>query len=307
MILFVAFLILNGEKFFIVRLEAVKMYIAFRVISIIFVGLLVAGLIELIEKIKNKSKKAKAFLKYFSIYFGIMFVFLILTWPGIFKGDEFYVFLGLPIFRLNYMQHYLLSSFYIISLMIFPAMATITFLQILIISSIVGYILMKLEEILENKKLVWLFFIPLLLLPTIDNNLFPLRNSIITYLLLLIIFEIFMLYIKKKKNIEISKKEYIKIIAFASICGALKTEYMVLIFLIPIALIFLLQIKVKDMILYFAIMLTLSIIINIPQKNPYNNSYILTAMINPLSTIVADENAKNITDEDIKKIDSYKL
>lgn len=40
--------------------------------------------------IKNRDKY-KIFNKYLILYFGIMLIFLIALWPGIFKGDEYYL------------------------------------------------------------------------------------------------------------------------------------------------------------------------------------------------------------------------
>ena len=209
---------------------------------------------------------------------------------------------GLDSINIAYMQHYLWYIFYVVCFMIFPTMATITIMQLLIISAIVGYMFMKLEEIFNYKKIIWLFFIPLLFLPVIDNNLFPLRNSVITYLLLLLLFEILLLY-KRKDKIE-TKKDFIKIVILVSVISALKTEYMCLILMIPIIIKFIFGIRFKDVCILMISMLLITEIINIPQKDEKNNTYILTSMVNPLSTIIKSENVKGIEEEDIKKIDT---
>ena len=113
------------KNFFGASGESLKLYITIRILSLFVFVAFWHFVIELFIKIKKKDKKACSFLKYFLIYFVIMLVFLILTWPGIFKGDEFYLLANSISHNIQYMQHYVTNIFYIICLMIFPAMATI--------------------------------------------------------------------------------------------------------------------------------------------------------------------------------------
>lgn len=291
--------IIGSSSFFDISENKIFLYAILRILSFIIIGAFWSFIINIIINVKKKDKKTLSFLKYFLFYFVIMFIFLLLTWPGIFKGDEFYVLINTIILNIQYMQHYITNIFYAICIMIFPAMATITFVQLLIICCIVGYMGMRLEESLSNKKITWLFFIPLLFLPVIDNNLFPLRNSIITYLFLLLIFEIWRL----SKSNEIKKSDYIKLIILVSFIGALKTEYLYLAIVIPIVMKYIFKIGWKKTAVTFLAIIITTKIINIPQKDPNNNTYILTAIINPLSTIVSNENVK-ISKEDIEKINA---
>lgn len=159
----------------------------------------------------------------------------------------------------------------------------ITLLQIMIISVIVSYILAKMEKSLKQKKLTYLFLLIFCLPPVIDNNLFTLRTSMISFLFVLMVYH-FIQYFKEEKF------RYLLYINFiASIIGNWKSE----LFYIPILVwIYTLFIGVKkNNIKKNLILCCLSILLfglfSIPQKKDSN--YIFTAIINPLSVMINDE------------------
>ena len=77
-----------------------------------------------------------SYLKQFLLYFIPLFILLILTWPGIFKGDDFYVLNAIRDYSLSPAQTGLTSLFYICCIRFFPSMGSIAFFQIIIISCI---------------------------------------------------------------------------------------------------------------------------------------------------------------------------
>lgn len=275
-------------------------YICF-FIALVLVTSIIAILVYFIKKVFiEKSDKHKRILKYFSVYWGIMFVFLLLTWPGIFKGDEFLILKDNLLLKIYYMQHYLTNIFFVVCRLIIPNIVGITLMLITIISAIVSWIMYNVENVLKRKKLVWLFLIPLLLFPVIDNNLFPLRNSIICYLLLVIIFKLILMY---RKN-EVNKKDIIVLTFITGFTVALKTEYIYIIPIICLMFIFLYKIKLRKVLIVFLCMLFIIKIINIPQNDKTNNTYIMTAILNPLQNILASDNIRDPKlEEDLKNID----
>ena len=288
-----------SKHFFIIQKSKIVVYRLVRILEFIVICGFWYFIFNLFRKLKNKDEKAIEFAKYFFTYFAIMLFFTVLTWPGIFKSDEFYTLPGIPLLNIRYDQHYLLSIFYMIAMMIYPAMAVITIMQIFMISIMVAYMLVKVGKLFKNKKIVWLFFIPLLFLPVIDNNLFPLRNSTITYLFLLLILKLLLIW----KAGNVTKKDYISIIILTAVMGAVKTEYLYLSIVVPILMWFVFKIGWKKMLISIVSMFMLAKIINIPQHDPECNVYILTSVFNPLQYIICSERA-NISQEDIDVINT---
>lgn len=106
-------------------------------------------------------KKNKTFLSYFRFFIGyflFMGVFWLLTWPGIFKGDEFYVIRAALSFTMSGAQSGITSLFYMVALLFFPSMASITFIQILLICTIFSVIMHDLFSVLSGQKTISLIF-----------------------------------------------------------------------------------------------------------------------------------------------------
>ena len=293
--------IIFSKDFFIRDISYEKyiyIYAIAELLCFIIITLFWTGFVFIIKSLKNGNERVKSFVKYFIPYFILMLVVLIFTYPGIFKGDEFYLIQSAIKLKFQYTQHYFTDLFYIICLMIYPAMATITLVQVFIISTIISKTMQEAETLFNNKKLVWIFYIPLLFLPVIDNNLFPLRNSIITYLFLRTILRI---WICIKEEVT-TWKNWMEIFILTAIISAIKTEYIYLILIVPITF------KVisntdwtKTLIICLSIILAVKII-NIPQHDNKNNTYVLTTLFNPLSMIISSDNVRGINGNDVKTI-----
>ena len=121
-----------------------------------------------------------------------MGVFWLLTWPGIFKGDEFYVIRAALSFTMSGAQSGITSLFYMVSLLFFPSMASITFIQILLICTIFSVIMHDLFSVLSGKKR-YLLFLPFILLPVIDGNLFTLRATLVGWIFLFVLAKVYYL------------------------------------------------------------------------------------------------------------------
>lgn len=140
-------------------------------------------------------KKNKTFLSYFRFFIGyflFMGVFWLLTWPGIFKGDEFYVIRAALSFTMSGAQSGITSLFYMVALLFFPSMASITFIQILLICTIFSVIMHDLFSVLSGQKRYFLF-LPFILLPVIDGNLFTLRATLVGWIFLFVLAKVYYL------------------------------------------------------------------------------------------------------------------
>lgn len=249
--------------------------------------------------IKERKKYSK-FIKHFSCYFILMLIILILVWPGIYKGDEYDILLVIRNFDIYYYQHYLTCIFYIISLCIIPTIGGITIMQIFIISLIIGYVFSHIEECLKHKKLIAIMYIVFLFPPIIDNNMFTLRSSLISYLILLFVFEL-IVCIKDKKFIHLFIAALISVIV-----GVWRSElcYMPLALLIYIIIFYHKELKLKKVLIFALFFAILYKCISLPQK--YDMFYSSTTILNPLSVLATyDDIKETISEEDVHNIELF--
>lgn len=243
-----------------------------------------------IHMIRKKDKQFLSYFKYFCIYGVIMGIFFLMTWPGIFKGDEFYVIKSALSFTLSPAQSGLTSIFYIVALLIFPSMATITFLQLLIICTIFAYIMKQIRDLYPS-RLSYLFMIVFLLLPVIDGNLFTLRATLVGWIFLLIICKLFFAY----KHGKLSLTNLVLLSILSGLITAWRSEYIYLLLLLPLACLFLKLVNWKKMLLMILIVAISFQTFNIPNKIALNgsNKYPISLVLNPLANLFTEvENLK---------------
>ena len=126
--------------------------------------------------------------KFILSYFGIIFLFYIATYPGMWRFDDIINLGSLTEGYLYYWQHWLSSAYFYLCMMLFPSPSGIVFVQILIISFISGHIVGTAWDLFGRTAL--LLYIPLLMPSVIDSSLYPIRASICTFIELYIIFEL---------------------------------------------------------------------------------------------------------------------
>lgn len=227
-----------------------------------------------------------SYLKYFLVYFLILGILFLLVWPGIFKGDEFYVLRSALSFQLSPAQTGLTSCFYIICLLFFPNPATITFMQILIICCIFSYIMKNLFSIYHSRK-VWLMLLPFCLLPVLDGNLFTLRATLVGWLFLLVLFQIF--FAHKKGTLSLWTGLFLS--AVSGLIIAWRTEYIYLLLLLPAALWFLRLFSLKRACISLMVIGLSFLLFQVPNKiaTAGSNKYPISLVINPLGNLFNEE------------------
>ncbi len=279
--------------------------IIMKLISLILYIFLWKYLILFGKRVKNKEKNAIEFLKIFLIYFGINIVLLILSWPGIWRWDEFNILQYAAGFRLEYWQHYLTSIFYILSFMIIPIPSGVIIMQIIVVSGIVAYIVANFKKLFNNSKWTYLLFIPFLLLPVLDTNLYPLRLSIYTYIELALVCQlIFMKKLGKK-----SKRDFAVLSIILIILSVWRSEGILFLVLVPILFFFIFkeelkEIKIRAMYTIFVIAVSTALIIpqNYVYKTQYSDRYDVTSYINQLYVVCLREMEENPDSEQLKTI-----
>lgn len=276
-----------------------------KIVSLILYIFLWKFLFSIGKKIKNKDPDLKEKLKIFIPYFTINIILLILTWPGIWRWDEFTILYNTSIFKLEYWQHYLTSIFYILSFMIIPIPSGVIIVQIIVISGIVAYIIANFKKLFNNSKWTYLLFIPFLLLPVLDTNLYPLRLSIYTYIELALVCQlIFMKKFGKK-----SKRDFLVLSIILILLSVWRSEGILFLVLVPILFFFIFkeelkEIKIRAMYTIFIIAVSVALIIpqNYAYKTQYSDRYDVTTYINQLYVVCLNEFKENPDSEQLKII-----
>ncbi|MCR5282015.1 MAG: hypothetical protein K6E18_01485 [Lachnospiraceae bacterium] len=89
-------------------------------------------------------------------YFILNVLFLILTWPGIWRMDEFGILSSATHLYPNFWQNYLTSVFYIYALMLIPVPAGVILCQQAVISLMVSHIIcMAIEDADRDRSALW--------------------------------------------------------------------------------------------------------------------------------------------------------
>lgn len=278
-------------------------YFLIKSIVLIFLILFWQGIPYLTNKIREKDEKTTTFLKYFCIYFGIMLIFLILTWPGNWRRDEFVILHFAKTLNMFYWQHWLTSLFYMFCLFIFPFPVSIVIIQIFIISLVVAYIMSEFHFIFPSRY-TWILFIPFFLPPIILNNLYPLRFLLYSYLFLLLFASIIFKYLNKTNITAMDIGSWGTLTAIVS---TWRTESIFFVATIPILLVILFyrHIKIKQFILLLIIIFSLSIpIMNIQEKGLKDRKYVLATIINPLATIIKTDFKSDNKQKDLEIINN---
>lgn len=283
----------------------VKKLVLMKIISLILYYSLWKFVFSLARKIKDENEKTVDMLKIFLIYFGINITLLILTWPGIWRWDEFRI-LGLTsIGMLEFWQHYLTSILYMLSFMLIPIPSGVIIVQIAISSGIVAYIISNFKRIFNNSKWTYLLFIPFLLLPVLDQNLYPLRLTLYSYIEILLVCQL--IFIKKLG--KSSKKDFMLLSVILILLSAWRSEGILFIVLIPILYICIFKKEIKDIkirVMYTVFSITVAMILIIPQqyeyKHEYSDRYDVTSYINQLYVVTKLEIQENPQSEELKAI-----
>lgn len=183
------------------------------------------------------------------IYFTIMFAIMLIIWPGIWRWDEMITLGSLTDGFLYHWQHWLSGFYYYICLQFIPCPGGVVLVQLLLISLIIGNSINKLYECLHTKW-VYLMFVPLFFPAVIDNNFYPIRSSICTYIEFYLIFELIFIKIKNK---EINILKFFQLGIITAIAASFRTENIIYIIFIPIVI---LLIKKQNIIKFICFFIT---------------------------------------------------
>ncbi len=224
-----------------------------------------------------------------AVYFAVMFVFFIITWPGVWRFDELLILENNYHLQLDYWQHYFTSIYYIVCMMAIPFPAGIVFFQIIIISCAVAYIFIQAYQLLNQSNAAYLVLVPFFFISMIDTNLYPLRMSIYTYLVVILFLQMILI---AKDEVRYSTKGAVLLALLVAVVGLWRTESMVFLVTIPVSLWLIGRKKyaVKQQLVFLICFILLAAGLAAPQqlgtKKQSNDEYEITGIIMPLTAVI---------------------
>lgn len=260
---------------------------------------LYCGLYAIIKSYK-RNRKVRKWVQFSAFYLLLMLLLLLLTWPGIWRMDEFGILKSARELYPLFWQNYLTSAFYIMGMMLVPIPAGVIILQIILIAAIVGFLLTMADTWSNHSKWTYLMYIPFLMLPVLDSNLYPMRMSVYAFLELLWVAVLYDMAISKQ---TITKKRILLTALLGAVITVWRTEAIYYVIAAPIIVIVLLYKKlgrkqIKQFILSF---LLFTLILGIPQqvgnKMTSGDQYEITSLILPITPLVEQAHVNGDTTE----------
>ncbi len=275
----------------------------------LFLLLLIWHLIFHIIKQIREHKADKTWISCSVGYFAILLTLTLLTWPGLWEWDEFYIVEAAQRLHIHVWQSMMSGIIYIMSLMLIPFPAGIVIVQIILVSVITGYVLSflfkELECNLPGKIILWL---PFLLIPVLYHAMAPIRLGLYSFLELLFLIELYKLY----KHSSWTVPETLINVFLVSVIATWRTEAIYYIVIAPI-LVWLFMKKEsarrKTAIVFSIVMLTIFQygIQSFGYHKTTNDDYELTAYVNSLQELVgyasSDRYPSPVITDSIDKID----
>lgn len=252
-------------------------------------------------------------------YFGVMFILLLLTWPGIWRIDEFGILESSVQLIPHYWQHYITSVWYVLSLMLFPFPSGVILVQIAIAALVYARfvsnclkeydlrmeredVLVGVDEANRMQKRRFLFgiiiSIPFFFFPVLDSNLYPIRMSLYAFLELLLLSELYMIY-KKKRFAETysksdcawdSSRSIAALAGLAAIVAVWRSEAVYYLVWFPGILIFIGGFRRywKQIVLFIIMFAILFVPQKLGDKKTSGDQYELTSIVLPLVPLVLE-------------------
>lgn len=260
------------------------------------------------------TKAHKRFVRYTLIYFGINMVLLLLTWPGIWRMDEFGILNSAVLLLPVFWQNYLTSLFYVFALMLLPVPSGVIIIQCAINSLVVGYLM----KFLVDKCGKWglCAFIPFLFFPVLDSNLYPMRMCVYGFLELLLLVLLYQKWecrrAKKtapKDGMVACNDKWAYICILAAIVTVWRTEavYYMVLFPVLLVILYVKSLDKKKLVRVICGYLICALCLFVPQtvgdKLTSGNQYDLTSVVLPLIPLVEEAYESGECKEQLAAID----
>ncbi|MCM1144578.1 MAG: hypothetical protein NC318_07325 [Blautia sp.] len=299
-------------------IKYMKRTIAAKAVFLVLVILLWQGIFYFFTKTDKGFRYRTLF------YFGVMFLLLLLTWPGIWRLDEFGILTSSMQLMPYYWHSYITSVWYIFSMMLLPFPAGIIIVQIavaaLVYARFVSNCLWEYDLHTDSKggSRRFLFSVivsvPFFFFPVLDSNLYPLRMSMYAFLELLLLSELYILY-RKQKSAERNQSpdcvqnngRWVSALAFlAAVVGVWRSEAVYYLVWFPMILCCIGGVRRywKQIVLYIAMFAVLFMPQQIGNKKSSGDGYSLMSTIPSVIPLVleAQKNGEEALLEPIDRI-----
>ncbi|MFA7074456.1 MAG: hypothetical protein WC234_04625 [Endomicrobiaceae bacterium] len=266
-------------------------------------------------RIYRKSLFVREYAKFTFIYFDIMLLFLLAVIPGNIKEHaDFYYLANTAALKDTIMfEPFVMEYFRIFSMMLFPCLSGIVLGQLVVISSIVGYIMTRFSMCFKSSKLVYFLYIPFLLFLVIQNNLFMDTCIMYSYLILLLVL---LLFFMKARNEKITKKNMTVIALITALLGNLRAEGILFLVFVPVIFVIINYHKIKEkQIVFFLLVLFFSAVVLMPkyinvsfisaQEGKYEGAYKKLYIIDYSFKVLLKEAVRRNDREILSEFDSY--
>lgn len=255
----------------------------------IFLWVTSYAVIHFINMIRQKDEFYRRWLKYSLIYAIIILVVFLLIYPGHWVWDEFNILAVVREYVPYAWQNYFTNIFYTFSLYIFPSAISIVVVQILIITSIVGYVATVVRTLTESRIASLIALLIFSLPPILINNFYPLRLTLYSYTEVLLF-----AYLLNSYHTVKLKLSYRSMTIVSFLVGMLcfwRSEGMYYLILLPVLACYSGLIAKKNWSLYkthallapsYVVIIVLGLITYLTSDSRYS----ITATINPLSVMI---------------------
>lgn len=229
----------------------------------------------------------RRFLKVAGGYLLLMSVLLLLTWPGIWRMDEFGILSSSIQLFPHFWQNYITSVFYVLALMLFPFPAGVVLVQCVCVSLIVARMVTLCMRDGAGWKNVMLL-LPFFMFPVLDSNLYPIRMSLYAFLEVLLIAELFFMAKKQETEDECVFNHKCYITLLAAVVTVWRTEAIYYIVAYPVVLLVIGRGKrfMKQAVIYLVVTVILFVPQKVGERLTSGQQYELTSVVLPLVQLV---------------------
>lgn len=296
------------------------------VVKILFFVLLILlwqGIFFFVQKANSRFKKLTIF------YLLINLLLLLLTWPGIWRMDEFGLLSSSVQLFPHWWQNYITSVWYIFSLMLLPFPSGVIISLMVIASLLYARFIQNTCQIYQNnivikqkkdkknegnaawhepKWFVFLLTVPFIMFPVLDSNLYPLRMSVYAFLEMTLLSELYLLYQKKRFSQEMGEDFGVSAVTIwiysclACVVAVWRMEAIYYVVAYPVLLLFILGFKRgwRQIVVFLIMFVILFVPQKIGEKMTSGQQYELTSIVLPLVDLVIeadqDKDAAVLTD-----------
>ena len=269
-------------------------YVKVKIIYVIAVMLIGQILYRLYVNAK-KSVEVKQAVIFSGVCFGMLFLFLCATYPGIWLWDNMEMLQLASRLNMSGWHGYYMQWFFVLSLMLIPIPVGVNVIQIIIISAIMGRVYFIVAGQIINKRIAGLLLLFLLLPANLYWSLMAYRTAFFGFLCGLAVLEFITFW--KKQNLN----PFYAVLLYGFVWN-IRSEGYALLLLIPfIAYKYYKQKQKKTALLFLTAVVILTKIVSYPI--PSDRNYLASAIMNPLENMIkCDLNSDNLS-RDLEQID----